>query len=94
MKIKVEMTRKQRTKNNMVDSDWRLRFKASLFIKFTNSKMCIVFVCVRFVKIFGCHYNQSCLLKIEIIIFLRLARFQNLGNPPISSDGVMIVACN
>ena len=49
----------------------------SLFIKFTNSKMCIVFVCVRFVKIFGYHNNQSDLLKIEILILLRLARFQN-----------------
>ena len=44
--------------------------------------MCIVFVFVRFVKIFGCHYNQSGRLKIEILIVLRLARFQNLGTPP------------
>ena len=55
--------------------------KASLFIKFTDSKMCIVF-CVRFVKIFGCHFNQSGLLKIEIIILLRLARFKIFGTPP------------
>ena len=44
--------------------------------------MCIVFVCMRYVKKFGCHYNQSGLLKIEILILLRLARFQNLGTPP------------
>ena len=46
--------------------------------------MCIVFVYVRFVKNFGCHYkyNQSGLLKVEILILLRLARFQNLGAPP------------
>ena len=43
--------------------------------------MCIVFVCVQFVTNFGCHYNQSGLLKIEILILLRLARFQNLGTP-------------
>ena len=42
----------------------------------------IVFFYVRFVKIFGCHYNQSGLLKIEILILLRLARFQNLGTQP------------
>ena len=29
----------------------RWRFKASLFIKFAHSKMCIVFVCVRFVTL-------------------------------------------
>ena len=57
--------------------------KASLFIKFTESKMFIVFVCVQFFKNFGCHYNQRGLLKIEILILLRLARFQNLGTPPI-----------
>ena len=44
--------------------------------------MCIVFVCMRYVKKFGCHYNQSGVLKIEILILLRLARFQNLGTPP------------
>ena len=54
---------------------------ASLFIKFTDSKMCIVFVCMRYVKKIGCHYNQSGVLKIEILILLRLARFQNLGTP-------------
>ena len=43
--------------------------------------MCIVFVRMRFVKKFGCHYNQSGLLKIETLILLRLARFQNLGTP-------------
>ena len=47
--------------------------------------MCIVFVCMRFVKNFGCHYNQSGLLKIEILILLRLARFRNLGTPPIDT---------
>ena len=57
--------------------------KASLFIKFAESKMFIVFVCVQFFKIFGCHYNQRGLLKIEILILLRLARFQNSGTPPI-----------
>ena len=57
--------------------------KASLFIKFTESKMFIVFVCVQFFKNFGCQYNQRGLLKIEILILLRLARFQNLGTPPI-----------
>ena len=61
MKIKVEMTRKQRTK----------------------SKMCIVLVCMRYVKKFGCHYNQSGVLKIELLILLRLARFKKLGAPPI-----------
>ena len=64
MKIEVEMARKRRTKNKMVDSVCGLWLKASLFIKFTDSKMCIVFVCVPFVKSFGCHYNQSGLLKI------------------------------
>ena len=44
--------------------------------------MCIVFVCMRYVKKFGCHYNQSGVLKIKILILLRLARFQNLGTPP------------
>ena len=44
--------------------------------------MCIVFVCMRYVKKCGCHYNQSGVLKIEILILLRLARFQNLGTPP------------
>ena len=44
--------------------------------------MCIVFVFMQFVKNFGCHYNQSGLLKIEILILLRLAKFQNLGTPP------------
>ena len=44
--------------------------------------MCIVLVCMRYVKKFGCHYNQSGVLKIEILILLRLARFQNLGTPP------------
>ena len=44
--------------------------------------MCIVLVCMRYVKKFGCHYNQSGVLKIEIPILLRLARFQNLGTPP------------
>ena len=44
--------------------------------------MCIVFVCMRCVKKFGCHYNQSGVLKIETLILLRLARFQNLGTPP------------
>ena len=43
--------------------------------------MCIAFVCMRYVKKFGCHYNQSGVLKIEILILLRLARFQNLGTP-------------
>ena len=58
--------------------------KASLFIKFTESKMFIVFVCVQFFKNVGCHYyNQRGVLKIEILILLRLARFQNLGTPPI-----------
>ena len=41
--------------------------------------MYIVFVNVRFVKNFGCHYNHSGLLKIAILI---LARFQNLETPP------------
>ena len=41
--------------------------------------MCIVFVCMRFVKNVGCHYNQSGLLKIEILILLRLTRFRILG---------------
>ena len=36
-----------------------MRFKASLFIKFTDSKICLVFVFMRFVKNVGCHYNQS-----------------------------------
>ena len=36
---------------------------------------------MQFVTNFGCHYNQSGLLKIEILILLRLARFQNLGTP-------------
>ena len=44
--------------------------------------MCIVVVYVRFVKNFGCYYNQNGLLKIEILIMLRLARIQNLGAPP------------
>ena len=82
MKIEVEMTCKQQTKNKMADSDCGLTFKASLFIKLTDSNMCIVFVCMRYVKKFGCHYNQSGVLKIEILILLRLARFQNLGTPP------------
>ena len=37
---------------------------------------------MRYVKKFGCHYNQSGVLKIEILILLRLAKFQNLGTPP------------
>ena len=77
MKIEVEMTTNQKQNGGQ-----RLRFKVSLFIKFTDSKMCIVFVCMRFVKNVGCYYNQSGLLKIEILILLRLARFQNLGTPP------------
>ena len=44
--------------------------------------MCIVFVCMRFVKNVGCYYNQKGLLKIEILILLRFARFQNLGTSP------------
>ena len=44
--------------------------------------MCIVFVCMRYVKKFGCHYNQSGVLKIDILILLRLATFQSLGTPP------------
>ena len=48
--------------------------------------MCIVFVCMRYVKKFGCHYNQSGVLKIGILILLRLARFQNLGTPPNQSS--------
>ena len=40
-----------------------------------------VFVCMRYVKKIGCHYSQSGVLKIEILILLRLARFQNLGTP-------------
>ena len=92
MKIEVEMTHKQRIKNKMADSDCGLRHH--LFIKFADSKMCIVFVCMRYVKKIGCHYNQSgvlyarnlCIiqsgvLKIEILILLRLARFQNLETP-------------
>ena len=51
--------------------------------------MCIVFVCVRFVNNFVFHYNQSGLLKIEILISLRLARFQNFGTPPIGNSLVM-----
>ena len=35
-----------------------------------------------YVKKIGCHYNQSGVLKIDILILLRLARFQNLGTPP------------
>ena len=53
--------------------------------------MCIDFVCVRFVKNVGYHYNQSGLLKIEIVILLRVARFQYSGTPPSSSDGVNII---
>ena len=79
MKIEVEMTRKQRTKNKMADSDCDLQFKAVLFIKFTDSNMCIVFVCVRFFKNVGNHFNQSGLLNNEILILLSLARLQNLG---------------
>ena len=37
---------------------------------------------MRFVKNVGCYYNQSGLLKIEILILLNLERFQNLGTPP------------
>ena len=33
-------------------------------------------------KIWLSSYNQSGVLKIEILILLRLARFQNLGTPP------------
>ena len=87
MKIEVEMTRKQRTKNKMADSDCGLRHhyllnlpiakclytrypivarrawplgrvrRASKGILHT-SKMYIVFVCMRYVKKFGCHYNH------------------------------------
>ena len=39
--------------------------------------MCEVFVDVRFFKKFGCPYNQSGLLKIEILLLLRLAKFKN-----------------
>ena len=44
--------------------------------------MSIAFVCMRYVKKIGCHYNQSGVLKIDILNLLRLARFQNLGKPP------------
>ena len=44
--------------------------------------MLIVFAYLQFVKNVGCHDNQSGLLKIEILILLRLVRFQNLGTPP------------
>ena len=59
-----------------------LWFKASLFIELTDSKICIVFVRVRLVKIYGCDYNQNSLLKIMILILLRLARFENLETSP------------
>ena len=39
-----------------------------------------------YATILGCHYNLSGLLKIEILILLRLARFRNLGTPPIFSQ--------
>ena len=69
--------------NKMADSDCGLRHHYVL-----NSLIAkcvpIVFVCVRFVKIYGCQYNQSSLLKIDILILLRLTRFQNLGTPPLT----------
>ena len=52
---------------------------------------------MRYVKKFDCHYNQSGVLKIKILILLRLARFQNLGTPPIIKTGLspsMILKCN
>ena len=76
------MTRKQRTKNKKADSDCGLRHHYLLNLPIAK---CVVFVCMRFVKNFGCHYNQSGLLKIEILILLRLARFRNLGTPPIDT---------
>ena len=82
MKIEVEMTRKKRTKNKMADSDCGLRHHYLLNLPI-RSKMCIVFACMQYVKKFGCHYDQSGVLKIEILILLRLAKFQNLGSPPI-----------
>ena len=54
--------------------------------------MCIVFVCMRYVKKFGCHYNQSGVLKIEILILLRLARFQNSGTPPNRAPTIMVLS--
>ena len=53
--------------------------------------MCVVFVCVRFVRNFDCHYNQNGLLKIEIVILLRLARFKNLGTPPTLNTKTQII---
>ena len=52
--------------------------------------MFIVFVCMPYVKKFGCHYNQSGVLKIDILILLRLERFQNLGTPPTFSCWVKV----
>ena len=75
MNIKVEMTRKQRTKNKMADSDCGLRHNYLLNLPICDIKMCIVLVCMRYVKKIGCHYNQSGVLKIEILILLILARF-------------------
>ena len=55
--------------NKMADSDCGLRHHYVL-----NSLIAkcvpIVFVCVRFVKIYGCQYNQSSLLKIDIFVKL------------------------
>ena len=82
MKIEVAMTRKQRTKNKMADSDCGLRHHYLLNLPIAKCVYSIIFVCMRYVKKFGCHYNQSGVLKIEILILLRLARFQNLGTPP------------
>ena len=53
--------------------------------------MCIVFGCVQFVKFFDYHYNQSGLLKIEILILLRLARFKNLKTPPSNTNSMYYV---
>ena len=73
MKIEVEMTRKQRTKNKMADI---------AIIHFTDSKMCIVFVCMRFVKNFGCHYNQSAERSAENTItnFAKIGKISKFRN--------------
>ena len=84
MKIEVEMTRKQRTKNKMADSDCGLRHHYLLNLPIAK---CVYFSFVCNLSknlVVTIMYNQSGLLKIEILILLRLARFQNLGTPPSS----------
>ena len=68
------MTRKQRTKNKMADSECGLRHHYLLNLPIANVYSFRLYVTIT--------YNHSGLLKMEIQILLRLARFQNLGTPP------------